>query len=109
MEQKLRYEYTYFLHTFKVKNYEKYLLSLIKNKNIEISKFEKEKDLDLYSYFTPKMKEILFAGFNKEEQEEVTEKKQAKKYSKLNCVHFDYKNVHNIQAKIGQKDGILNH
>ena len=63
MEQKLRYEYTYFLHTFKVKNYEKYLLSLIRNQNIEKTKFEKEKDLDIYSYFTPKMKTILFADF----------------------------------------------
>ncbi len=107
MEQKLRYEYTYFLHIFKVKNYEKYLLSLIKNKNIEKTKFEKEKDLDLYSYFTPKMKTILFADFISNDEENYPDKKKAKLYSELNCVHFEYKNVHNIQAKIGKENGIF--
>lgn len=107
MEQKLRYEYTYFLHSFKVKKYEKYLLSLIKNKNIEIVKFEKEKDLDLYSYFTPEMRDILFASFNKTEYENYSDKKQAQIYSRLNCVSFEYKDVHKMQAKIGQEEGIF--
>ena len=57
MGQKIKYQYSYFIHPFVIKEnkYQKYLLKLLKNKNIRVRIFRKESDLRLYKYFLPKM------------------------------------------------------
>ena len=66
MELKTKYQYTYFIYPFVVKEnkYQKYLLKILKNKNFKLKIYEKEKDLRLYKYFSPKMSELLFSSFS---------------------------------------------
>ena len=54
MELKTNYQYTYFIHPFVVaeNKYQKYILSLIKDKRFTLKVFQKNKDIDLYSYFS---------------------------------------------------------
>ena len=65
MELKTKDQYTYFVHPFVVKEnkYQKYLLKLIKDKNCNLKIFRKEKELRLYQYFLPKIREFLFSSF----------------------------------------------
>ena len=54
MELKIKYQYTYFIKPFVIKEskYEKYLLSLLNNSNFRLKFFEKERDLNLYLFYS---------------------------------------------------------
>ena len=54
MELKTKYQYTYFIYPYAIKEskYTKYLLKLLKDKNCKLRIFRKEKDLNIYSYFS---------------------------------------------------------
>ena len=67
MELKMNYQYTYFVHPFVIKEgkYQKYLLSLLKDKRFKLKVFQKSKDLNLYKYFSPKTGDFLFSSFSK--------------------------------------------
>ena len=65
MELKTRYQYTYFIHTFLIKQnrYNKYIAKLMKDNRFNLRIFRKENDLELYSYFLPRMRNFLFKTF----------------------------------------------
>ena len=60
-----KYQYTYFIHPFIVDKtrYDKYILRLLKDKNCKYKIFEKEKDLDIYNFFLPNIRTVLFPTF----------------------------------------------
>ena len=66
MELKTKYQYTYFIYPFVVKEnkYQKYLLKLLKDERFNLKKFEKQKDIKMYQYFSPKLGQLLFSGFS---------------------------------------------
>ena len=66
MELKTRYQYTNFIHTFVINkgSYSRYMMKLLKDERFELRIFQKEKDLELYTYFLPKMREFLFKTFD---------------------------------------------
>ena len=66
MELKTKYQYTYFIHPYVVKEtrYIKYLAKLLKDKNCKLKIFQKQKDLKIYQYFLPKIREYLFSSFS---------------------------------------------
>ena len=70
MELKTRYQYTYFINTFTVKEnkYSKYILRLLRDSRFKLRIFKKEKDLEIYTHFLPKMKEFLFRTFELEDR-----------------------------------------
>ena len=73
MELKTRYQYTYFIHTFIIKEskYTKYILRLLKDSRFELKIFSKQKDLETYTYFLPKSREFLFKTFELEDKEKL--------------------------------------
>lgn len=115
MELKMKYQYTYFIHPFVIKEskYPKYILKLIRDKNFSLRIFQKEKDLRLYQYFLPKMSEFLFSSFsfssNKVKKlEELPEETKMAILSKYPCMIFDYCLKKDIQGKTEEK-GIFFH
>lgn len=66
MKRKIKYQYTYFIHPFIIKEnkYKKYILKLLRNEKINLKIFKKEKDIQLYQYFLPKMSQFLFSSFS---------------------------------------------
>ena len=66
MELKTRYQYTNFIHTFVINkgSYSRYMMKLLKDERFELRIFQKEKDLELYTYFLPKMRGFLFKTFD---------------------------------------------
>ena len=114
MELKINYQYTYFIHPFVVKQrkYQKYILRLLKDSNCKLKRFEKEKDLRLYTYFTPKMREFLFSSFSFTNAKyakfkEMPIETQSAVLSKYPCTIFEYTVKKDIQGKVGEENGIF--
>lgn len=114
MELKTKYQYTYFIYPYIINEnkYTKYILKLLNNKHIKIRFFEKEKDLEIYSYFLPTIKKFMFQGFefNKEKIrkfEELGKEMQTAILSKYPCTMFEYDLVQDLQGKAGEEDGIF--
>lgn len=114
MELKINYQYTYFIHPFVVKQskYQKYILRLLKDENCKIKRFEKEKDLKLYKYFTPKMRDFLFSSFSFTNAKytkfkDMPIETQSAVLSKYPCTIFEYTIKKDIQGKAGGEKGIF--
>ena len=58
MELKTKYQYTYFIYPYVIKEnkYTRYLLRLLKDKKCRLRIFRREKDLNIYSYFSQREK-----------------------------------------------------
>lgn len=114
MELKTKYQYTYFIYPYIINEnkYDKYILKLLNNKNIKVRFFEREKDLDIYSYFLPTIRNFLFQGFEFTKEkirkfEEFTKDMQAILLSKYPCTMFEYDLGMDVQGKAGTKEGIF--
>ena len=110
MELKTNYQYTYFVHPFVIGEgkYQKYILNLIKDDRFKLRVFEKNKDIDLYNYFSPKTREYLFSSFSHtgqklEKLEELPEETKSAILSKIPCTIFEYKLKEDIQGKATEK------
>ena len=114
MELKTRYQYTYFIHTFLINNnrYEKYIARLLKDEKFNLRIFQKDKDLELYSYFLPRMRNYLFKtfDFNKERLEKLEELPFDTKcaiISDMPCVTFEYNFKKDLQGKTIDENSIF--
>ncbi len=114
MELKTNYQYTYFIHPFVIKDgqYQKYILKMLKDKNCRLKVFQKEKDLKLYQYFLPNMREFLFSSFRYSHTKmrrlaELPIETRAALLSKNSCNIFEYTLKREIQGKIEKSNGIF--
>lgn len=114
MELKTKYQYTYFLHPFMVKEnrYLKYILKLLKNPNCKLRIFQKEKDIGIYTHFVPKIRNYMFSTFtfNKskiKKLEELSLDTKAAVLAKMPCVIFEYAFPKDVQGKTEGQEGIF--
>ena len=114
MELKTKYQYTSFIHPYVIdeRKYDKYILKLVKNKRCKLKIFEREKDINIYKYFLPKARELLFWSFGLDRNkikklQEMDYDTKAIILSKYNCVTFEYILEKNIQGKLGENNGIF--
>jgi len=114
MERKIKYQYSYFIYPYIIdeKIYSKYLLKLLKDKNCKLKIWEKEKDLNMYTYFLPKVRDYLFWSFSynaekKRKLEELDTNMKAVLLSKYPCTMFEYTLGKEVQAKVGEANGIF--
>ena len=116
MELKMNYQYTYFIHPFVVKEskYQRYMMKMLKDKNCFLKRFEKEKDLKLYQYFSPKMRDFLFSSFSFTNAkyakfEELPIETRAGVLAKYPCTIFEHRLEKDIQGKTSRENGIFFH
>ena len=114
MELKTRYQYTYFIHTYVIKKnrYTKYLSTLLKDKRFNLKIFQKDKDLDLYTYFLPKIRNFMFKtlDFNKSKISKFNNleiEMQAAILSEHPCTVFEYNLKSDIQGKTLEENSIF--
>lgn len=114
MELKTKYQYTYFIYPYIIKEnkYDKYILKLLKDKNARIRFFEHQKDLDIYTYFLPTIKDFMFQGFEFTKEkikkfERFDKEMQSIILSKYPCTVFEYDIGHDVQGKAGEENGIF--
>ncbi len=115
MELKTRYQYTYFIHTYTVKEkrYTRYILKLLKDPRFKLRVFKKDKDLEIYTHFLPKMREFLFGTFDLEDRqrqakfEELPIETRAAVLSKYPSITFEYDLMQDIQGKTIDENSIF--
>lgn len=114
MELKTKYQYTYFIHPYMVDEtrYDKYILKLFKDKKCSFKIFQKEKDLDIYNYFLPHVRDYAFPTFELrgdklKDFNSFSKEVKSKIVSKQNVACFDYKLSEDIQGKMGEENGIF--
>lgn len=114
MELKTKYQYTYFLHPFMVKEnrYAKYILKLLKNPKCKLRIFQKEKDIDIYTFFIPKIRNYMFSTFTfnnakTKKFQELSVDTQAAVLAKMPCVMFEYNFKNDVQGKTEEQSGIF--
>ncbi len=114
MELKVKYQYTYFIKPFLIKEnkYKKYLLSLLKNDKFNLKFFEKERDLNIYSYFLPEVRDYIFSTFHYDKQkikefEGLNNVLKSNILADLPCNVFEYKLNKKAQGKINDNEGIF--
>ena len=110
MELKINYQYTYFIHPFVIKEnrYQKYILNLLKDKRFNLKVFQKNKDFNLYKYFSPKTGEFLFSSFShtKTKLDKLAElpiETRSAILAKYPCSIFEYDLKEDIQGKADEK------
>ena len=114
MELKTKYQYTYFIYPYVIKEnkYTKYLLRLLKDKNCKLRMFRKEKDLSLYSYFSHRARNYMFNSFNLSKTrlarlEELPLETKSAILSQNPCTIFEYTIKKDIQGKTSERSGIF--
>lgn len=114
MERKTKYQYSYFIYPYIIeeKKYDKYLLKLLKDKHCKLKMWEKEKDLNVYTYFLPNVREYLFWSFDynaekRRKLEELDIDMKSVLLSKYPCTMFEYTLGKVVQGKVGEKNGIF--
>ena len=114
MELKTKYQYTYFIPPFAIKEskYTRYLLRLLKDENCKLRIFRKDKDLGIYSYFSHRARNYMFSSFNLSKTklsklEELPLDTKAAILSKNPCTIFEYTIKKDIQGKTAEKNGIF--
>ena len=111
MELMTKYQYTYFIHPYIIEEskYDKYIQKLLKDKKCTYKIFQKEKDLDIYNFFLPNIRKILFPTFDLRGDElrnfnslDIEEKKKRIIRDSVAC--FTYNFAEDIQGKVGTED-----
>ena len=114
MEQKTKYQYSYFIYPYIIeeKKYDKYLLKLLKDKHCKLKMWEKERDLNIYTYFLPNVRNYLFWSFSYDAEkrrklEELDIDLKSILLSRYDCTMFEYTLGNDVQGKVGEKNGIF--
>ena len=114
MELKTRYQYTYFIHTYLINQnrYTRYICKLLRDKRFNLKVFQKDKDLELYTYFLPRMRNFLFKTFelNKIKQDKFNElplETKAAVLAEYPCITFEYDLKKDMQGKTVDENSIF--
>ena len=114
MELKTKYQYTYFIYPYIIdeNNYTNYMYKLLKNKKCKLKIFEQEKYPGMYNYFLPRIQEYMFWTFDLrknriKELQSMNIRTKSAILSKYHCNIFEYELTKDMQAKVGEKNGIF--
>ena len=114
MELKTKDQYSYFIYPYMVnkKKYNKYILRLLKNKKCKVKLFERERDSDIYTYFNPTIRKVVFPSLEYRKIQlkkfkEYDENMQARVLAEGMCTMFEYDLGDNVQGKAGREEGIF--
>lgn len=114
MEPMTKYQYTYFIYPYLIeeKRYKKYLQGLLKNKKCKIRFFDRQKDIHLYTYFLPKIKEYMFWSFDLNKSAirdfyKLDSTVQTTLLTEHECNIFNYQLPETLQGKVEANNGIF--
>ena len=111
---KNKYQYTYFIHTYVVNRarYTRYIGNLLKDERFKLRVFRKDKDLELYTYFLPRIRNFMFKTFDLskaklEKLDEVPDETKAAILAEYPCLCFEYDLKKDIQGKTIDRNSIF--
>ena len=109
-----KYQYSYFIYPYVIEEdkYKKYLQGLLRNKKCKIRFFNDQKDIHLYTYFLPSVRDYMFWSFGLS-REGVRDFKrmdptlQSTLLAEHDCNIFNYDLPENLQGKVETNNGIF--
>lgn len=114
MELMTKYQYTYFIYPYMIEEgkYKRYLQDLLKNRKCKIRFFDKQKDIHLYSYFLPSIREFMFWSFGLGKEgikdfKRLDTALQSTLIAEHECNIFNYELAENLQGKVETNNGIF--
>lgn len=114
MELKMKYNYSYFIYPYviKEKNYNKYIQKLLENSKCKLKSFERRRESSIYSYFLPSIRKYIFKSFDFAENDgnpsySAYDNLRNNMFKASPCTIFEYNLGKNVQAKIGNSDNIF--
>ena len=114
MELNINYQYTYFIYPYAIQSekYKKYIINMLKNKKYKLRFFDSFKDISLYNYFLPSIKENIFQDFSFSKEKinafyRLSKSNQYNIVTKQNCIIFEYDLKEELQGKLEERDGIF--
>ena len=114
MELMTKYQYTYFIYPYVIeeKDYKKYLQNLLRNKKCKIRFFNKLKDIHLYTYFLPSIRDFMFWSFNLSDKgikdfEKLDVSLKSTLLAEHECNIFNYVLPETLQGKVVDNNGIF--
>ena len=114
MELMTKYQYTYFIYPYIIEEdkYKKYLQSLLRNKKCKIRFFNEQKDIHLYTYFLPSVRDYMFWSFGLttdgvKDFKRMDTPLQATLLAEHDCNIFNYELPENLQGKVETNNGIF--
>lgn len=114
MELMTKYQYTYFIYPYIIEEdkYKKYLQSLLRNKKCKIRFFNEQKDIHLYTYFLPNIRDYMFWSFGLttdgvKDFRRMDAPLQATLLAEHDCNIFNYELPENLQGKVETNNGIF--
>ena len=104
MELKMKYNYSYFIYPYVIKNYNKYVQRLLDSQRYTPKYFEREKNLSIYNYFLPSIRDYMFKSFSiakrdVDKPQAMEEKMRQNMFKQGNCIVFEYNIGEDMQAK----------
>ena len=114
MELMTKYQYTYFIYPYMIEEekYKKYLQGLLRNKKCKLRIFDKQKDIHLYTYFLPNIREYMFWSFDTNRQgikdfNKLDTSVKATLLAERDCNVFNYELEENLQGKVDDNNCIF--
>lgn len=114
MELMTKYQYTYFIYPYVIDSskYNRYIQKLLKNKNCKLRIFERARDMNLYQYFLPDIREYMFWSFGLDREairnfEKLDMVLKSNLLAEHDCNIFEYELPKDLQGKIGERNGIF--
>lgn len=114
MELMTKYQYTYFIYPYVIEEekYKNYLQRLLRNKKCKVRFFDKRKDIHLYTYFLPTIRDFMFWSFDLEPKgikdfERLDTTVQSTLLFEHECNVFNYELPESLQGKVETNNGIF--
>ena len=114
MELMTKYQYTYFIYPYIIEEgkYKRYLQNLLRNKKCKIRFFNEQKDIHLYTYFLPSIRDYMFWSFGLTTEgvkdfRRMDTPLQATLLAEHDCNIFNYELPENLQGKVETNNGIF--
>ena len=104
-EEKFKYQYTYHILPYIYEGrYDEYLIRLLKDTNIIEYRYDKIKNLEIFSYLKKDILESMFYEFPYKETEKISIQKKVNKLLKYESVTFEYDIIDKEKNKISMND-----
>ena len=104
-EEKFKYQYTYHILPYIYEGkYDEYLTRLLKDTNIIEYRYDKIKNLEIFSYFKKDILESMFYEFPYKETEKISIQKKVNKLLKYESVTFEYDIIDKEKNKISMNN-----
>ena len=104
-KEKFKYQYTYHILPYIYEGrYDEYLTKLLKDTNIIEYRYDKIKNLEIFSYFKKDILESMFYEFPYKETEKISIQKKVNKLLKYESVTFEYDIIDKEKNKISMND-----